>query len=179
MTLKSSGRAAVARGARFVGGRQRGLGKGRPDAFNKKKTPVFGMVERKGRVIALATPDVKKATVMKIIKEKVLPKSTIFTDDYVIYDDLAHHLNEYNHRRINHSAKVYVMGDVHTQTIEGFWSLIKRGIAGVYHSVSQKYLQSYLDEYSFRYNNRKDPRGVFNVWLSRVQKTREQASASE
>jgi hypothetical protein len=57
---------------------------------------------------------------------------------------------EYQHRRVNHESKVYVVGDVHTQTIEGFWSLVKRGIGGVYHSVSQKYLQTYLDEYSFR-----------------------------
>ena len=52
----------------------------------------------------------------------------------------------YKHRRIHHAAKVYVMGDIHTNSVEGFWSLIKRGIGGVYHSVSKKYLQTYLDE---------------------------------
>ena len=72
------------------------------------------------------------------------------------------------HRRINHSSKVYVMGDVHTNTIEGFWSLVKRGIGGVYHSVSQKYLQTYLDEYSFRYNRRDQGNLIFTSLLKRV-----------
>jgi transposase len=72
------------------------------------------------------------------------------------------------HKRISHSAKVYVMGDVHTNTIEGFWSLVKRGIGGVYHSVSQKYLQTYLDEYSFRYNRRDQGNLIFTSLLKRV-----------
>ena len=74
----------------------------------------------------------------------------------------------YTHRRINHSSKVYVMGDVHTNTIEGFWSLVKRGIGGVYHQVSQKYLQSYLNEYSFRYNRRDQGNLIFTSLLKRV-----------
>jgi len=60
----------------------------------------------------------------------------------------------YSHRRVNHSARIYVDGDVHTQTIDGFFSLLKSGIRGVYHSVSAKCLQSYLDEYAWRYNHR-------------------------
>ena len=63
-----------------------------------------------------------------------------------------------------------VAGDFHTNTIEGFWSLLTRGIGGVDHSVSAKHLQSYLDEYSFRYNHRDDPGGIFNAFLSRVEK---------
>jgi hypothetical protein len=77
----------------------------------------------------------------------------------------------YQHRRINHSSKVYVMGDVHTNTIEGFWSLVKRGIGGVYHQVSQKYLQSYLNEYSFRYNRRDQGNLIFTSILKRVAET--------
>ena len=61
----------------------------------------------------------------------MLPKSTVFTDEYPPYDGLAVH--GYNHRRIRHASKVYVIGDIHTNTIEGFWSLVKRGIGGVYH----------------------------------------------
>ena len=72
----------------------------------------------------------------------------------------------YTHNRINHSAKVYVMGDVHTNTIEGFWSLLKRGIGGVYHSVSTKYLQTYCDEYAYRYNRRFDDKPMFASLLS-------------
>ena len=156
----------------YFGGHSKG-GRGRPMVGDKHKIPVVGIVERStekhaGRVYAVTTPDVKKATVMEVIKEKVLPKSTIFTDDFCIYDDLGRHKNEYQHRRINHSAKVYVMGDVHTNTIEGFWSLVKRGIGGVYHSVSQKYLQTYLDEYSFRYNRRNSGQPMFTSLLERT-----------
>jgi hypothetical protein len=64
-----------------------------------------------------------------------------------------------------------VVGDIHTNSVEGFWSLIKRGIGGVYHSVSQKYLQSYLNEYSFRYNHRFDTAPMFLTFLKQVQTT--------
>jgi len=74
----------------------------------------------------------------------------------------------YVHRRINHSARVYVSGNVHTQAIEGFWSLVKRGIGGVYHSVSAKYLQTYLDEYAFRYNRRHLGNQQFRSILKKV-----------
>ena len=120
-------------------------------------------------MFAIATPDLKKITVMGVIKEKILPKSSIYTDDFSIYDDLGRHRNEYVHRRINHSAKVYVMGTfIHTNTIEGFWSLVKRGTAGVYHSVSQKYLQTCLNEYSFRYNRRNQGNLIFTSILERA-----------
>ncbi len=75
---------------------------------------------------------------------------------------------QYEHHRINHSAKIYVMGHVHTNTIEGFWSQLKRGIGGVYHSVSEKYLQSYCDEYSFRYNRRNEGQPMFTSLLEQV-----------
>jgi transposase-like protein len=126
------------------------------------------MVERKGRVKAIVASDRKKETLLPIVKKYVLPKSVIFSDEYPSYDDLTRHRNEYDHRRINHSAGVYVMGNVHTNTIEGFWSLVKRGIGGVYHQVSQKYLQSYLDEYSFRYNQRDQGNLIFTSLLKRV-----------
>jgi transposase len=74
----------------------------------------------------------------------------------------------YVHNRINHSAKVYVMGDSHTNSIEGFWSLLKRGIGGVYHQVSAKYLQSYCDEYSFRYNRRNSEEPMFISLLDQI-----------
>jgi len=134
----------------------------------KPKATVFGMVERKGRVKAVIADDRKKDTLLPIIKEYVMPKSVIFSDEWPSYDDLGRHKNEYDHRRINHSAGVYVMGDVHTNTIEGFWSLVKRGIGGVYHQVSHKYLQSYLNEYSFRYNRRDQGNLIFTSLLKRV-----------
>jgi transposase-like protein len=76
----------------------------------------------------------------------------------------------YTHERVSHDQKVYVSGDVHVNTIEGFWSLLRRGIAGTYHSVSSRHLQSYLDEYAFRYNNRDAPAGMFSAFLSRIVK---------
>ena len=81
-------------------------------------------------------------------------------------------LNEmgYKHSRVKHRQGVYVSGDVHTNTIEGFWATVKRGIGGNYHAVSTKHLQSYLDEFCFRYNNRATAtyRGVFGEALARI-----------
>ncbi len=135
-----------------------------------RKLPVIGMVERKGRVKAVVASDTKGSTMLGLVKEHVLPKSTVFTDDYPAYDVLDRHSNEYTHRRINHSEKIYVMGEVHTNTIEGFWSLIKTGIRGVYHSVGKQYLQTYLNEYSFRYNRRFDVQPMFLSILQQVEK---------
>ena len=116
----------------YYGGTRKGQF-GRPMRGDKKKSPVIGIVERStdkrvGRLKALATPDVTAERVLGIVHEHVLPKSTVFTDEYRIYDRVGGRVKE--HKRINHTAKVYVVGDVHTNTIEGFWSLVKRGIGG-------------------------------------------------
>jgi transposase-like protein len=152
----------------YMGGKRK-YGTGRPMAGDKVKTPVVGMVERKGRVVALVAPDVKSSTLLGMVHERILPASTIYTDELHGYDGIAWMKNKgYQHRRIKHSAKVYVVGDIHTNTIEGFWSLVKRGIGGVYHAVSKKYLQSYLDEYSYRYNNRLVSEPMFVSLLGQV-----------
>jgi transposase-like protein len=155
----------------YYGGRRKGT-RGRPMAgdYKDKKVTVIGMVERKGRVRAVVAADVKGPTMLGLVKEHVLPKSTVFTDDFPSYDVMDRHINEYVHRRINHSEKIYVMGEVHTNTIEGFWSLIKTGIRGVYHSVGRHYLQTYLNEYSFRYNRRFDVQPMFLSFLQQVEK---------
>jgi transposase-like protein len=142
-------------------------GTGRPGS-DSEKTPVFGMVERGGRVIAKVVPDAKLKTLYPIIHERVLPASTVYTDEFSTYDKLASEVNGYVHHRIQHQQRVYVMGDIHTNTIEGFWSLVKRGIGGVYHSVSRKYLQNYLDEYAFRYNRRDSNEPMFVSILGQV-----------
>jgi transposase len=134
------------------------------------KTPVVGMVQRRGQVRAFVAADVKADTLRGLIKEHVLPKSTVFTDDFRSYNGLD--ARGYMHHRINHSERVYVAGDVHTNTIEGFWSLVKRGIGGVYHSVGRDYLQTYFDEYSFRYNRRFDEQPMFWSFLQQVEKAR-------
>ena len=110
--------------------------------------PVFGMVERGGRVSAHVVPDVTAGTLLGHIEKRVLPEAMVYTDEYPSYGRLAD--RGFHHRRIKHLAGVYVVGDVHTNTIEGFWALLKNGIRGVYHSVSTEYLQDYINEYTFR-----------------------------
>ncbi|MGB6159342.1 MAG: IS1595 family transposase [Acidobacteriaceae bacterium] len=157
----------------YVGGKDKNkhfhkrVDSGRPGK-DSPKTPVFGMVERGGRVIARVTPDVKAKTLFPIIKERVLPSSTVYTDEFPVYGWMKLEMHGYVHRRVQHQQNVYVMGDAHTNSIEGFWSLVKRGIGGVYHSVSRKYLQSYLDEYAFRYNRRDSSEPMFVSLLGEI-----------
>ncbi len=136
------------------------------------KTPVIGMVQRgpsrTGKVVAKVADSAKKRDLMPHAKERILPASTVFTDESYAYRDLGG--LGYKHSRVNHRQGVYVSGNVHTNTIEGFWATVKRGIGGTYHSVSTDYLQSYLDEYAFRYNHRDAPGGMFNAFLSRIVK---------
>lgn len=150
--------------------RKRGRKRGRPGPDSPKQC-VVGVVERStperaGRVVALTTKNAQKATLLGIAKECILPESTVFTDEWLGYTGFGN--ERYTHRRVNHSEKIYVMGDVHTQTIDGFWSLVKNGIRGVYHSVGKQYLQTYLDEFSFRYNLRDQGNLIFNAFLKRI-----------
>jgi transposase-like protein len=151
----------------YVGGRRRNGKRGRSGADDGKKTCVVGAVQRGGKVVAIAASDASSKTLHGIAKEYILPDSTVYTDEWRGYNGLEN-VNGYQHRRINHSAGVYVVGTTHTQTIDGFWSLVKRGIGGVYHSVSKKYLQTYLDEYSFRYNRRNGDQPMFTSLLERT-----------
>lgn len=150
----------------FVGGRPRHR-QSRPGPRSKTdptaKTPVVGMVERGGEVRAFVTPDVKSKTIRPLLSAYIMPSTTVFTDDAMQYSPRT--MKGYPHRRINHSARVYVDGNVHTNTIEGFWSLLKNGIRGTYHAVGSDYLQSYVDEYAFRYNHRKDSKPMFKTML--------------
>ncbi len=103
-------------------------------------------------------------TLLPIVWANVEKGSEVHTDEYNAYNLLR--LMGYTHGVVRHADKVYVDGDVHTNTIEGFWSQAKNGIRGVYHAVSAKYLQHYLDEYSFRYNHRNDVSPMFLSFLS-------------
>jgi transposase len=156
----------------YVGG-VRKSGRGRPMRGDKVKTPVVAIVQRKGKVIAKAVADVTGSTILPLIQKHVAPGSVIYTDEYTVYDGIRflRHDNEplnYRHRTIRHNSGVYVQGDVHTNSVEGFWMLVKTGIRGVYHSVSPKYLQSYLNEYSFRYNRRHMGNQQFRSILERA-----------
>ncbi len=158
----------------YGGVRKQGVG--RPMRGDRKKTPIVGVVERKGRVVAKTVETVGSATLLSVVREHVLPGSTVYSDEHRGYDGIKGLRRKddptvnagYQHRRIHHSSRVYVVGDIHTNSVEGFWSLIKRGIGGVYHAVSQKYLQSYLNEYSFRYNHRFDQQPMFLTFLRQI-----------
>jgi transposase len=131
----------------------------------RKKKTVFAMVERGGRVRADVVPSRRAETLQPHVVKYVLPSSTIFTDEWPSYSGLN---RRYTHHRIRHTEKVYVSGNVHTQTIEGFFSNLKRGIAGTYHAVSTKWLPSYLNEYAWRYNHRHASGSMFEALLLRA-----------
>lgn len=117
----------------------------------KDKTPVFGLVERNGRLTAMRVRNTTKATVMPIITKNVSLDAKIMTDEWKAYSGLS---SLYAHEIVKHGQGEYVVGKCHTNTIEGFWSLLKRGIIGIYHNVSSKHLDAYVDEFEYRYNTK-------------------------
>ena len=130
------------------------------------KMVVFGVAQRKGNISASIPTSLKSSVVVPLIKRRALPKSKVYTDEFPTYDYLNEH--DFKHERVHHTAKVWVAGDAHTNTIEGFWSALKRGINGVYHAVSLTHLQGYINEYSFRYNHREDDKSLFKTILEKV-----------
>lgn len=130
------------------------------------KTPVVGMVERKGDVKAVVVADVKSETVLPLVESNVEKGSTVHTDEFNVYDKLGQ--KGYTHERVQHSQKVFVVGNSHTNSIEGFWAQIKNAVNGVHHGVSPKYLQQYVNEYSFRYSHRNDVTPMFLTILNRA-----------
>ena len=147
---------------------------GRPMRGDTKKTPVVAIVQRTERSLRKQSMKWTASTLTGLIKKHVAPGSTIYTDELSFLQSCS----RLARRRRNSSAVsasqnqafsgVYVKGDIHTNTVEGLWSLIKNGIRGVYHSVSPEYLQTYLDEYTFRYNRRHDGNKQFRAILRRV-----------
>ena len=131
------------------------------------KTVVVGLVERKGNAVVEVQPDSKASTIVSMIQEHVHPyDATIYTDEHGAYNHLSS--LGYAHETVVHSAKQYVAGRAHTNNIEGFWSNTKRGIDGVHHAVSPKYLQGYLDAYVYRFNHRGDSDPMFVQLLERA-----------
>ena len=117
-----------------------------------RKEPIIGAVQRKGNVVARAIDNVDFETVRKFVKAVVSDKvSTLITDDAGVFHKLD---PKYPHEIIRHSDHQYVIGAIHTNTIEGFWSIFKRGVVGTFHKVSAKYMPLYVAEFQFRYNNR-------------------------
>jgi transposase-like protein len=129
----------------------------------KNKTSVVGMVERKGKVFAKIQKALKFKDLKKTAKENIdFENAILITDDYKGYIPFK---NLLPHFTVNHSAKEYAKGHSHTNSIEGFWSLLKRGIVGQYHSLSDKYLNKYITEFCYKYNNR-DNSNIFENLLS-------------
>jgi transposase len=125
----------------------------------ERKAVVFGAVERSGCIRASVVPNSRSSTLLPLARQFVLPESMIYTDEYYAYKRLG---KEYKgHRRIKHKARVYVDGDCHTQTIDGFFGLFKTGVRGAHHAVSEKWLQGYLNEWTWRYNRRKSETPMF------------------
>ena len=117
------------------------------------KTPIIGAVSRKGNVVTRVLARVSKHAAEEFVRETVSHKvSLLATDQSHAYDDLGKY--GYAHGTVDHGAKQYVVGAIHTNTIEGFWSIFKRGIVGSFHKVSRKYMPLYVAEFQFRYNNR-------------------------
>jgi transposase-like protein len=151
---------------------------GRPRAYESRhklghirkthKPTVVAMVERGGRVRPRVLPNRAAPALHSIVTEHVLPASMLFTDEWHAYKTVGAKYR--GHRRIKHQANVYVDGDIHTNTVEGFFGLFKNGVRGAYHAISTTYLQNYLDEYAFRYNRRFSDQPMFWAILERVRK---------
>lgn len=158
----------------YVGGKETNKHKNKRDARAKgrstnTKTPVLGILERGGKVYAVPVVDTKSKTIFPIIDSKVEPGNTIYTDEYLGYQSLY---KKYEHEVINHSASEYVNGEIHTNSIESFWALMKRSIFGIYHHTSDKHLGRYVNECAFRFNNRDMTDGSkFDVLLANSNKT--------
>ena len=155
----------------YIGGKARNMHKDKQlkvlrNEGHFRKAVVIGMLERKGEVRTAVINRASATILTDQIRKHVLPGSTMYTDELGSYTKIG---REYAHNVINH-AEAYVRGNVHTNSIENFWSLLKRGIKGTYVSVEPFHLFRYLDEQSFRFNTRKDnDQGRFMAALSSIQ----------
>jgi len=136
----------------WIGGKRRNVGRG----YKRDKTMVLGAVARGGEVRFKVATRRDKNTLHTFIKSVVADDTdAIHTDEWNAYDGIAD--GNTRHETVNHSADEWVRADVHTNTVEGVWSLFKRSIVGSYHQLSAKHMDSYLDEMAFRFNNRANP----------------------
>ena len=141
----------------FIGGKARNMHKGKraeriTGTGGKDKTAVMGILERGGKVRTKVIPNRKKHALQSEVRKHVEAGSALYTDALLSYEGLA---GEFAHQVVDHAVQ-YVNGKIHTNGLENFWSLLKRGINGTYVSVEPFHLFRYLDEQAFRYNNRKD-----------------------
>ena len=140
----------------YVGGKETNKHLNKKTANNtgrsvKEKTPVVGTVERGGKLNANVVENTTARVLSHEVISNVKQTAILYTDEWVGYNGLK---RVYDHSFVKHGKGQYVNGRIHTNTIEGFWSLLKRGIFGIYHFTSKKHLQMYVDEFVFRYNTR-------------------------
>ncbi|SRR5579871_409393 len=148
----------------YVGGIKKGFGRGK-GVYMTNKTVVFGMVERNGDVMTRVVPNAQKKTLYPIIKENVKQFSKIMSDDSRSYDNISKGPKGYIHQSVDHTHKEYVRGNAHINSIEGFWSQLKRSIKGTHIHVSKRHMPKYLGEFEFRYNMRSTPYLMFDRLL--------------
>lgn len=138
-----------------------------PSARANDKVPVFGLLQRDGILRVQTVENVQAKTLIPIMVKNVAPQATIYSDEHTGYNKL--NKGGFTHKTVIHRKGQYVDGDVHTQSIEGFWGMLKRGIIGIYHYTSRKHLQRYCDEFAFRYNTRQlDERARFDLSVSQA-----------
>jgi len=136
----------------FVGGLAKNRhwdkrGGGGTGGIGSGKTPIVGAVSRKGNVVARVVANVNSATLIAFVREAVSHKvSLLCTDQYPGYKPLD---KDFPHATVDHARGQYVVGAIHTQTIEGFWSIFKRGVVGTFHKMSRKYMPLYVAEFQF------------------------------
>ena len=117
------------------------------------KTPVLGLLERGGNLIAQVVSNTRQNTLEPIIRANIKKGSNVYTDEWYRHSNLLS--KKFNHQIVNHSAKQYVKGTISTNAIENFWSHLKRGINGIYHWISKKHTPKYVNEFALRFNTRK------------------------
>jgi len=126
--------------------------KGTQGRSTKTNTPVFGISQRNGIVEAEPVERVNRKTIREILKKQISPSANIITDELKSYNGLEKDFK--SHSSVDHGRNEYVRGNIHTNRIESFWAILKRGIFGIYHQVSRKHLDKYVDEFEFRFNSK-------------------------
>lgn len=138
-----------------------------PATRKRNKGAVAGVMQREGKVRAKAFDSNSAVNVKGFIKENVKPGTRLMTDEAMIY---RNGLDEYHRQSVNHSSKIFAKDDIHTNNVEAFWSVMKRGVYGTYHQISVKHLQRYCDEFTFRHNNRAKKDGEkFELALTQIE----------
>ncbi|MXY70632.1 MAG: IS1595 family transposase [Acidobacteriia bacterium] len=146
----------------LMGGKRKNVGRG----YRKNKTLVAGALQRGGKVRLERIPDVTKETLHSFVSRNVKDEAeAIYTDEWKGYIGLED--DDTRHETVNHSEEEWVVGDVHTNGIEGVWSLFKRSIVGAFHQISKKHLDRYIEEMEWRFNNRNNPH-MFRDTLKRI-----------